>query len=91
MGQAETQAQRVRRAILELVRARGVGKTCCPSEVARQLEPEQWRDWIQPVRAVSCALVDEGALVVTQKGNVVDARQARGAIRLGLPKGQDEG
>ncbi len=84
MPEVEGESQRVRAAILELVRARGTGKTCCPSEVARRLDPEDWRAWMQPVREVAGQLVDDGAIVVTQKGVVVDARRARGAIRLSL-------
>lgn len=76
-------------AILELVRARGVGKTICPSEAARQLAtdsaPDAWRDLMPAVRATAASLQDEGRIVVTQRGRVVDPLDTRGPIRLGLP------
>ena len=40
---------------------------------------------MQPVRETAYALADEGRLEVTQSGEVVDGRTARGAIRLRLP------
>jgi hypothetical protein len=60
------------------------GRTICPSEAARALA-EDWRPLMQPVRDVAAGMVDEGRLEVTQKGEVVDPRSARGAIRLRLP------
>lgn len=40
---------------------------------------------MDPVRAVAYALADAGRVEVTQKGEVVDGRTARGPIRLRLP------
>ena len=40
---------------------------------------------MDPVREEAFAMVDEGMLEVTQKGEVVDGRTARGPIRLRLP------
>jgi hypothetical protein len=39
------------------------------------------------VREAAAALADEGRLTVTRRGAPVDARSARGPIRLGLPPG----
>ncbi|MGF1483571.1 MAG: DUF3253 domain-containing protein [Opitutales bacterium] len=82
----EAEKQSVRAAILEQVRSRGRGKTSCPSEVARQLDADDWRAWMQPVREVAAELHTSGEVVVTQKGETVDPVQAKGPIRLGLPE-----
>ena len=74
----------IRAAILTAVDQRGPGKTLCPSEVARALS-DDWRALMPVVRAVAAAMTDEGHIVTTQKGRSIDARTARGPIRLGLP------
>ena len=70
--------------ILGLLAARDPGKTICPSDAARALF-EDWRPRMSEVREVAYAMADEGRLEVTQSGQVVDGRTARGAIRLRLP------
>ncbi len=72
-------------AILELVSARGAGKTICPSEAARAVDPEHWRGLMKQVRAVAADLADEGRIRVTRKGRTVNLREVKGVIRLGLP------
>ena len=71
-------------AILALLARRDEGKTICPSDAARSLA-EDWRPLMQPVRETAYAMADEGRLEVTQSGEVVDGRTARGAIRLRRP------
>jgi ATP-dependent protease HslVU (ClpYQ) peptidase subunit len=71
--------------ILEMLLIRGPGKTICPSEVARKLFPEDWRDQMETVRIEARKLVKDGKLVITQKGEVVDPETCKGAIRLKLP------
>lgn len=73
----------LRRAILRLARERGDDRTFCPSEVARRLA-DDWRPLMPRIRAVAGALADEGRLEATQRGRPVDARAARGPIRLRL-------
>jgi hypothetical protein len=82
-----TTAQRIRTTLLGLLQKRGAGKTICPSEVARQLGGETWRNLMPDVRAVGTRLMDEGKIVTLQKGKVVDVRTAKGPIRFGLPPG----
>jgi hypothetical protein len=79
-------ATQIRQKILELVNARGVGKSICPSEVARALAPEDWRAAMPAVRAEAQLLVDEQAIIATQQGEIVSPLTARGPIRLALPK-----
>lgn len=55
--------------------------TICPSDVARAAAVD-WRPLMPRVRAVAAALADAGLVAVTQRGGPVDARTARGPIRL---------
>ncbi|HWT92466.1 MAG TPA: DUF3253 domain-containing protein [Solirubrobacteraceae bacterium] len=81
----EPSAGEIEERIFALLDARAEGKTICPSEAARALRPSDWRPLMEPVRAVAYALADAGRVEVTQKGEVVDGRTARGPIRLRLP------
>lgn len=73
----------IARAILAAVHNRGLGKTICPSEVARDLA-DDWRPLMPAIRHVAQGLAGSGEIAVTQKGAIVDATTARGPIRLGL-------
>lgn len=76
--------ERIEREIAALVAARGPEKTVCPSEVARSLVgDERFRELMPHVREAAAAMADRREIVVTQKGEPVDARSAKGAIRLG--------
>ena len=74
----------IRNCILSLAKKRGPDKSLCPSEVAEDLQPEDWRPLMTDVRRVTAALVAEGAVVVTQFGNPVDPLDAKGHIRISL-------
>ncbi|MCU0672044.1 MAG: DUF2256 and DUF3253 domain-containing protein [Myxococcota bacterium] len=76
---------RIEALLLELVDARGAGKTICPSEVARALRPDEWREWMERVRQAARRLVTRGELAIYQGGHVVDPDHARGALRIGRP------
>jgi Protein of unknown function (DUF3253) len=79
-------AAEIERTILELLDARGPGRTICPSDAARALAGDDaFRPLMEPVRAVARELVAQGRLEVTQRGEVVDPARARGPIRLRLP------
>ncbi|MEM6365077.1 MAG: DUF3253 domain-containing protein [Planctomycetota bacterium] len=67
--------------ILAIVRLRGKTKSICPSEVARALNADQWRDQMELVRDAAIRLEREGKIVITQKGQPVDGQQARGPVR----------
>ena len=71
-------------AILGLLAQRDAGKTICPSDAARTLG-DGWRERMDEVRETAFGLVDRGELEVTQSGEVVDGRTAKGPIRLRLP------
>lgn len=58
------------------------GKTICPSDVARTLGGEDWRDLMPQIRGVAGEMAGVGEITVTQKGETVDPCTARGPIRL---------
>lgn len=70
--------------ILEMLLRRDEGKTICPSEVARKLYPENWREEMEHVRQIARKLVKEDKIAITQAGQVVDPDNFKGAIRLRL-------
>jgi hypothetical protein len=75
-------AARLEEAILALLTARARGATICPSEAARAVDPERWREQLEPARAAARRLVARGLLEITQGGRVVEPSTAKGAIRL---------
>ena len=68
-------------------------RSICPSQVARTLAQDEvaWRALLPVVREVAAAMVEAGVLEVTQGGEVVDPRNARGPIRLRRPGGRGLG
>ena len=74
--------ERLRRAILDLLEQRGPEKTICPSDAARAIGDDDWRDLMEPARQVAGALAEEGVVEVTQRGEVVDVATARGPVRI---------
>jgi hypothetical protein len=76
----------IERTIDGLLDARSEGRTICPSEAARALDAD-WRELMDTVREQAFAMADAGRLEVTQGGEVVDGRAARGPIRLRRPTG----
>lgn len=72
-------------AIFELLAARDPGKTICPSEAARAVDPTGWRELMPEARTVSLSLAETGRVVITQGGEVVDPITLHGPWRLRLP------
>jgi hypothetical protein len=70
------------RCILEKVRDRGLDKTICPSEVARELGGEEWRSLMPEIRAVGADLVESDMIQATQRGQIVNPLQVKGPIRF---------
>jgi hypothetical protein len=69
-------------AILSLLDGRAGGATICPSEAARTVGDDGWRELMEPARAAARRLVAAGEVVITQGGAVVDPSTARGPIRI---------
>ena len=70
------------RAIEALLDRRAPGATICPSEAARAVDPEGWRELMPSARAAAGRLAARGLVEVTQAGEVVDVRTARGPVRV---------
>jgi hypothetical protein len=79
---------RIRAQVIALVEERGVGKTICPSEVARAVRPDDWRPLLKKVRKAAIGLADDGQISIFRKGKPIPTDQVRGVIRLGLPAPQ---
>ncbi len=73
---------RLQQAILDLLDARAAAATICPSEAARAVGGQRWRELVEPARRAARRLVDAGAVEITQGGRVVDPSTARGPIRV---------
>ncbi len=69
-------------AVITLLEERKRGATICPSEAARGVEPEAWRELMEAARQAARRLVARGEVVITQGGRVVDASTAKGPIRI---------
>jgi hypothetical protein len=78
----------LRAEILRMARERDIGKTVCPSEVARSLggsDEKVWRLLMQPIRRAAITLSDEGRVVIKRKGRPVAPADLKGIYRLSLP------
>jgi hypothetical protein len=79
---------RLREAILNPAAARAP-KTICPSDAARAVDADGWRDLMATTRDLARELARSGDLVVTQKGQVLDPdAEWRGPIRISAPRGE---
>jgi hypothetical protein len=72
--------------ILQMLQARARTSTICPSDVARDVAPDDWRPLMDPVRDAARRLVVAGQVEITQGGQVVDLDQVKGPIRIRLPR-----
>ncbi|MFV9634541.1 DUF3253 domain-containing protein [Mycobacterium neumannii] len=75
--------QRLRETILKLSRERGPDKTICPSDAARVVGGDDWRDLMDDARETARDLARDGDVEITQKGEVLDPNALwRGPIRI---------
>ena len=81
--------ERLAEAIIDLLGRRSAAATICPSEAARAVGGERWRDLMEPARAAARRLVAQGRVQITQGGRVVDPSTAKGPIRLRLTAGRE--
>ncbi len=80
-GVTETD-RRLETAIAELLDSRARSATICPSEAARRVDPEGWRELMEPARRAARRLVDAGRVEIVQGGRMVDPSTAKGPIRI---------
>ncbi|MGD8267950.1 MAG: DUF2256 and DUF3253 domain-containing protein [Desulfobacterales bacterium] len=80
--------RRLEAVMMELLRMRGAGKTICPSEAAQIVAGNRstgdWRALMPAARKAARRLVAKGRVDILQRGRLVDASTARGAIRIRL-------
>lgn len=69
-------------AIRGLLDNRAADATICPSEAARAVDPDGWRDLMDQVRAAAGRMADRGEIDVTQGGELVSVASVSGPIRL---------
>ncbi len=72
---------RIEAAILRLAEARGPDRSICPSEVARDLEPD-WQRLMTAVRRAAVRLAQAGRIDILRKGRAVPPDGVKGVIRL---------
>ncbi len=92
----ESRDDPVAAAILQLLAARGGGKSICPSEAARAFAagrarpsdpPDLWRRYLPAARQQALHLARRGRIVILRKGKPVDPHKpVKGVIRLALPE-----
>lgn len=77
-------SEEIKQNLLRFAQERGADKTYCPSEIARLLYPDCWRDKMDLVRKEADILVEAGELVVLQKGLIQQKLPSdlKGPIRL---------
>ena len=78
--------RKLERTITDLLSARAADASICPSDAARAVGGETWRELMEPARRAARRLVAAGQLQITQDGTVVDPSTAKGAIRLRRPR-----
>ncbi|MBU6280913.1 DUF3253 domain-containing protein [bacterium] len=80
------QGRTLEEAILRLLSDRGASATICPSEAARAVGGEAWRDLMEPAREAARRLVARGEVAIVQGGRTVDPSSARGPVRIRLER-----
>ncbi|MCV7329280.1 DUF3253 domain-containing protein [Mycobacterium cookii] len=76
-------ATRLRAAILALAQRRGPDSSICPSDAARAVGGEGWRELNTESRGIALKLARDGKVEITQRGDIVDPDgELRGPIRI---------
>ena len=76
-------SEQLQETILRLTRERGPSKSICPSDAAREIGGQQWRDLMDDARDTARELARRGDVVVTQGDDVLDPDATwRGPIRI---------
>jgi len=77
---------RLQRTIGELLDQRRPDASICPSDAARALSPDHWRDLMPAARSAAGRLAAAGEVEVTQGGAVVDVGTSHGPVRVRRPR-----
>ena len=84
MRSPEANLQSEIEAALLRIAAERPGRTFCPSDVARDLRPGDWRSLVPAIRDEAERLVSQGRLRCWQRGEPASPTHAAGPIRLSL-------
>lgn len=76
-------------AIFDLLAALAPGKSVCPTDVAKRVDPDHWRRRLGQVRTEAVQLAKAGRLLITRHNKPVDPDHFRGVYRLKLPPAED--
>jgi len=74
--------RRLEQTIIDLLEKRALTSTICPSDAARAVGDDDWRDLMDASRSAAARLVARGEVEITQGGEAVDLATARGPIRI---------
>jgi uncharacterized protein DUF3253 len=81
-----SEATRLRAAIIALAHHRGPQSSICPSDAARAVGGDDWRQLTSQSRTIAVELACGGSVDITQGGDVIDPREPpRGPIRIRIP------
>ncbi|MET3606963.1 hypothetical protein ABIC74_000805 [Mucilaginibacter rubeus] len=73
---------KISNAIISTAMSRGKEKTTCPSEIARALFPDDWRNHMATVRGVAIDLQNQGKVQITQHGKAINTDNIKGPVRI---------
>ena len=79
-------SQRVEETLMALLSQVREGESISPNDVAKTVDPENWRRELPKVKAVAVGLARQGRLEVLRKGKPADPDDLRGIYRLRLAK-----
>ncbi|MEU4690887.1 DUF3253 domain-containing protein [Actinoplanes sp. NPDC023714] len=82
LGEGGDQRVRLAAAMRALLWHRRADATICPSDAARAVGGESWRELMDTAREVAAELARDGEIVVRQRGADVDIATVTGPIRL---------
>jgi hypothetical protein len=75
-------SQRVEETLLALLSQVREGESISPNDVAKAVDPENWRRELPKVKAVAIGLARQGRIDLLRKGKPADPDDVRGIYRL---------
>ena len=72
--------------ILDLLQNRKDGRSICPTDVAKALDPDGFQRKLGLVKAAAVGMARRGGLWITRKGKPVNPEKFKGVYRLKLPE-----
>ncbi len=79
-------SQRVEETLLALLSQVREDESISPNDVAKAVDPENWRRELPKVRAIAIGLARQGRVDILRKGKPTDPDDLRGIYRLRLSK-----